>query len=105
MAINAFFFPLRADSFQNFTASRVFRDRDAAHAASQSAVLMWGFPWTVRVLFLPALSWLPGETPAQEDKWAAEGNGSISVPISAIIEAAVIQLTPGMVWMISISSW
>jgi hypothetical protein len=51
MAINAFFFPLRADSFQNFTASRVFRDRDAAHAASQSAVLMWGFPWTVRVLF------------------------------------------------------
>ncbi|PTX63203.1 hypothetical protein C8P63_10447 [Melghirimyces profundicolus] len=67
-SLTLFFFPLRADSFQYFTASRVFRDRDAAHAASQRAVLMWGFPWIVRVLFLPALSWLPGDTPAQEEK-------------------------------------
>lgn len=50
-AINAFFFPRREANFQYFTESSVFLDFAAAQAASQSAVLTCGLPFTVFVLF------------------------------------------------------
>lgn len=37
----------------------------------------------------PADSWLPGQVPAQEAKWAAVGNTVMSAPVSATITSAV----------------
>ena len=45
---------------------------------------------------LPPLSLFPGQTPAQEAKWSAEGNWFMSIPISAITLQAVVRSKPGI---------
>ena len=46
--------------------------------------------------FLPALSLLPGDMPAQEARCASLGNGVMSGPISAIKTSATRRSTPGI---------
>ena len=46
---------------------------------------------------LPALSWLPGQRPAQEAACPAVGNRVMSQPSSATITSAVRRATPGIV--------
>jgi hypothetical protein len=45
---------------------------------------------------LSALSWFPGQIPAQLAKWCAEGNCYMFTPISAIRLATVTSSTPEM---------
>jgi hypothetical protein len=44
---------------------------------------------------LPALSWLPGQRPAQDAAWPAVGKRVMSQPSSATIVSAVRRATPG----------
>src|SRR5690242_10150985 len=81
-------FPLRKQSFL----------ADAAQAHSVSTVRSQGLPPVVPLLlFFPALRLLPGHTPAHELSSFAEGNCSMSPPVSARIVAALRSWTPGSV--------
>ena len=46
-------------------------------------------------LRFPALWWFPGQTPAQEEIWAALGNRFMSVPISTRMTSALCRPIPG----------
>src|ERR1700738_2358843 len=68
-----------------------------AQAACTRACRSQRLPLVVFPLrFLPALSLLPGEMPAQEARCASLGNGVISGPISAINTSATRRSTPGI---------
>ncbi len=98
MAMRAFFFPHRAANDQNFRDKGCVLDRAADHAASHNADRRWGLPFVVRVLFrFPALSWLPGDNPVHEAARSGVSKTLMSVPISAMMTAAVCFFTPGMV--------
>src|SRR5665647_1156327 len=51
---------------------------------------------------LPADSWWPGQTPAQEARLAGVRKRVMSAPVSAMMTSAVVFLTPGMVTRCSI---
>src|SRR4051794_11243166 len=53
----------------------------------------------------PALSWLPGHSPAQLARCCAEGNCCISTPISAMMLAAATASIPGTVVHSSTAFW
>lgn len=55
-------------------------------------------PWPVAPVpfFRPADSLIPGANFAHPARWAAVGNRVMSTPISAMITAAVVALTPGI---------
>ena len=70
----------------------------AASATSHKIVLIILFPFRVRpLLHFPALSLLPGHSPAHEAISFMPPNLLMSSPISAISVAALISLTPGSV--------
>src|SRR2546422_731739 len=71
----------------------------AAHAASCNVARNQVAPLPVVVgCRFPALSWLPGQSRAQDAKCAAVGNASMSAPVSARIACAARAATPGIVW-------
>src|SRR3954470_21541701 len=75
----------------------VLRVRVAAQAASTSAVRSAASPLRARPeRRLPADSWLPGHSPAQDARCAAVEKRLMSVPISATITHAVRRPIPGM---------
>lgn len=53
-------------------------------------------PMPGTLIRFPALRWLPGQTLAQEARWAAVGNRLMSVPTSACISSAPRRPTPGI---------
>jgi len=72
--------------------------RAALQAHSPSLARRQVLPLVIRPLRrLPALSLLPGHTPAQEARGLAVGKRVMSVPISATLAAAAVSPTPGMV--------
>ncbi len=95
-ATSAFFFPIRFTSDQYLAENRVFLVRAAAQAHSHRIAFSMLLPERTLVrFFLPALSKLPGHTPAQAAMACSFVNCSISVPISAITMDADCSLTPG----------
>jgi len=76
----------------------VFLLRLEARAASTRELRNFWLPLVVFPDFrFPALMWLTGANPAQEQRWTAEGKRFISVPVSANIYSAVRLSTPGIV--------
>ena len=70
-----------------------------------SVVLSRVLPLRVFPLFLfPALSLLPGHTPAHDARWAAVGNLDMSVPMTERIVFAELSPTPGISMRSSTSS-
>jgi hypothetical protein len=71
--------------------------RTAAPAPSVSAARSQRLPLRVLPdLRFPALSWFPGQSPAELAKWRSLGNGAMSTPISAMTTSAVRRFTPGI---------
>src|ERR1700676_1871332 len=96
----AFFFPLRIDMEINFLFKKesLALLRHACHAISTNADFKNFFPWVVRpLLFLPALSLLPGLIPHQLARCFELGKTLILGPISASIAIADCKPTPGIV--------
>src|ERR1051325_7331505 len=90
MMAGAFFPPDLVPKRQNFPFRKQSFLAAAAQAHSVSAARSQGLPPVVRLLlFFPALRLLPGQTPAHELRSLAEGNCSISPPVSARIVAAL----------------
>src|SRR5690606_38668534 len=96
-AATAFLDPLRAHRRYAAFAYVPFV-RAAAHAHWNSLALSHRLPFPVRpVRRLPALSWLPGHTPAHDARWPARPIRLMSVPISATSAWAAVLFTPGTV--------
>ena len=94
----AHFLPRRAASLLNCADKYVFFVRAAAQADWHAMRRNQGLPLRVLLLMrLPALSLLPGQTPAQLARWAAVGNCVTSMPISAMKLHAATRSTPGTV--------
>jgi hypothetical protein len=104
ISCKAFFLPLLAERDQKTFAIEVFSTLILPKQLHIELILYVGFPEHFWYFFLPALSLFPGDTPVQEAKCLDEGNWLISVPISAIIQAAVWSFTPGIDSIISFSS-
>jgi hypothetical protein len=93
----AHFLPRQAASLLNWADKYVFLVRAAAQADWHAMRRNQGLPLRVLLLRrLPALSLLPGQTPAQLARWAAVENWVTSIPISAIKLQAAIRSTPGI---------
>src|SRR5262249_22945896 len=72
----------------------------AAHAACTSAVRSHWLPLVVLPpRRLPALSWLPGHSPAHDDRCPDVGNFVMSVPTSATTTSATRLPTPAACWI------
>src|SRR5438128_11747166 len=71
-------------------------DRRQGHLDQRHAKPAVALPRRPR-LCLPALSLLPGHSPAQLARWCSLGNRLMSTPISAITTSAVRVLIPGIV--------
>ena len=76
----------------------MFFVRDADIAATPNAPLRWALLWRLcALLTLPADSFIPGHTPAQDARWPAVGKIVMSAPVSAMITSATVCEMPGIV--------